>query len=269
MPTQPLPLLHALLRALDIPVYPRTLSSTSPSLLLLILETLLDTRLALPDESRECKTRQDEITIVKCILGVLADDVLGIDLTIINPIRVVQGSESELAVVVMAFAVLAKRSGLILHIKDRSREEEETEELDWSAELGTMPTTSSLPEPISPDTSFSPLLPSVGKIHNDESFDVFGSLGRKSRRGLTPREGGGVKKGMESDDLVDFDPTLRTMSESRGDEGGRRHTRGDHVMQGGRPKESIQSSTSASSNIEGRKTVLQHMMDEFGLGWET
>jgi len=159
MPTQALPLLHQLLQNLHIPIYPPTLSSISPSLLLLTLESLLAYRLPLVKNIRLCSTKEDEVSVMKCILGVLADDVLGMDLTLVDPRRVVEGEERELEVVIMAFVVVAKRKGIDL--KPR--------EVDWmedSEEEG-------LQEPMIPDISFS----STGS----GSGDVFSSPTPASR----------------------------------------------------------------------------------------
>ena len=166
MPTPALPLLHQLLQVLHIPIHPPTLSSVSPSLLLVILESLLQYRLYLPHSIRLCATTEDEISVIKCILGVLADDVLAMDLTLVDPRRVVAGQERELEVMIMAFAVVAKRKGLDL------RPKEEEEKGDWSFDQEE--DEEGLQEPMIPDISF--LSPTLGGSESD----VFASptLGR-------------------------------------------------------------------------------------------
>jgi hypothetical protein len=177
-PTPSLPLLHALLRALHIPIFPTTLSATSPSLLLIILETLLANRLPLPPSVRLCSGTSDEIAVIKCILGVLAHDLLAMDLTLVDPVKVMQGGVQELAVVIMALAVVAKRSGVRLKVPTPEEEEEEEEEeaFDWEESLAE---DDDLPPPIQPDTSFSssePLSPSPSS-----SQDVFGVTHDRAR----------------------------------------------------------------------------------------
>lgn len=150
MPTPALPLLHQLLQTLHIPIHPPTLSSISPSLLLLILESLLSQRLQLPKDIRLCVTIDDEVSVIKCLLGVLADDLLGMDLTLVDPRKVVEGSEREMEIVIMALVVVAKRKGFDLKPKD----------VDWLEEEED----GGLQEPIIPDISFS----STGSGSGDE-----------------------------------------------------------------------------------------------------
>jgi hypothetical protein len=173
MPTLPLPLLHQLLRILHIPIFPPTLSSVSPSLLLLILESLLGHRLDLPRNLRLCETTNAEISVIKCILGVLADDLLGMDLTLVDPLKVVAGEARELEVVIMAYAVVAKRKGLVLTVPTEGEGEEE-EVFDWSLDLEEEESSTRLQDPIEPDISFSsPSLTTGSDIDGDG--DVFTS----------------------------------------------------------------------------------------------
>jgi hypothetical protein len=151
MPTPVLPLLHQLLRLLHIPIFPPNLSSVSPSLLLILLESLLGHRLDLTPGLRTCETTEAEISVIKCILGVLADDLLAMDLTLVDPRKIVAGAERELEVVVMAYAVVAKRKGLDLRVP----QEEEEVEFDWSLEEEETASSSRLQDPIEPDVSFS------------------------------------------------------------------------------------------------------------------
>ena len=175
-PTPSLPLLHALLRALKIPILPSTLSATSPSLLLILLETLLANRLPLPQSIRSCSTPSDEIAVIKCILGVLAHDILGMDLVVIDPVQVVSGATQELEVVVMALAVVAKRSGLDVRVPCPP-EDSASDVVNWDA--GVRGDDEDLCPPIRPDVSFSssgPLSPP-----SSASIDVFGVIDNRAR----------------------------------------------------------------------------------------
>ena len=67
---------------------------------------------------------------MKCILGVLADDLLGMDLTLVNPRKVVEGKEREMEVVIMALIVVAKRKGIDV----KPRDENDGGMGDWSLE---------------------------------------------------------------------------------------------------------------------------------------
>jgi hypothetical protein len=252
MPTPSLPLLHQLLHHLGIPVLPPSLSSTPPSLLLVILEALVDTKLPLPPSTRLCSTQDDEVSAVKCILGVLADDILAMDLTLVDPIRVVQGSELEIAVIVMALAVLAKRQGIELSLPapsselDRSSWLTDTEDDD--------PTLADLPRPISPDCSISPRNPEFGARD-----DVFGGvpdlLHTQDRHEAARRDT--VDKHATLKTQVDvpvvFMPGMGTASAA------------PNFREHSKPLPHSTSSRSTSSS-DHRRTILQDMLEELGLG---
>jgi hypothetical protein len=252
MPTPSLPLLHQLLNHLGIPVLPPSLSSTSPSLLLVILEALVDNKLPLPPSTRLCSTQDDEVSVIKCILGVLADDILAMDLTIVDPARVVQGSELEIAVLVMALAVLAKRQGIEVSLPAPSSQ------LDRSSWLSDTeddnPTLADLPPPISPDRSVSPKAPQYRARD-----DVFGGLPdllhiqdrHEAAQRNTLEKHATIKANVEVPvvfmtgmDTASAAPNLREQS-----------------------KPSLHSTSSRSTtSSDHRHTVLQDMLEELGLG---
>ena len=115
MPTAPLPLFQALLAALNIPLTPPSIPAIPPSLLLLTLERILGTRVPLPAHLRTCASQEDELELVKCLMGVMADDELGMDLTAVDPARVVRGYTDEMCVMIMALVVIAKRRGVVVY----------------------------------------------------------------------------------------------------------------------------------------------------------
>lgn len=159
MPTPPLPVLHALLAPLSLPrdSLPQSLKAVSPRLLLALLEALTGTRLSLPPSLRHPRSFDESTGLAKCILGTLADDILGgsIDLSPVDPERVAAGDEVHIAVVVMALAVVARRRGMDVKLPeeedDWTLQEESTELLDdeegsrWIKE-----------QPMLPDFSLSP-----------------------------------------------------------------------------------------------------------------
>ncbi|RSH83883.1 hypothetical protein EHS25_005498 [Saitozyma podzolica] len=252
MPTPSLPLLHQLLHHLGIPVLPPSLSSTSPSLLLVILEALVDTKLPLPPSTRLCPTQDDEVSVVKCILGVLADDILAMDLTLVDPVRVVQGSELEIAVLVMALAVLAKRQGIGLSLPAPSSQMDrpfwlsDTEDDD--------PTLADLPPPISPDCSTSPRSLELGARN-----DVFGGLPdflhTQDRHESARRNTVDKHATLEThfDMPVVFMPGMDTSSAAL------------NLREHSKPSFHSSHSRSTTSN-DRRRTVLQDMLEELGLG---
>lgn len=111
MPSDPLQLFRALLQTLAIPLTPPSIPSIPPSLLLLTLERILGERITLTPDIRSCRTRTDELALVKCLLGIMADDELGMDLTAVDPTRVVEGRSEEMGVIIMGMVVIAKRRG--------------------------------------------------------------------------------------------------------------------------------------------------------------
>jgi hypothetical protein len=126
MPTPPLLVLHSILRSLSLNIPLPHLASTSPSLLLLLLESLLGRRLPLDPHLRHPDNGDDEVELAKCVVGVLAAE-LCMDLSVVEPERVVAGAEGEVGVVVMALAVLARRRGVELDLDPESEGEDEDE----------------------------------------------------------------------------------------------------------------------------------------------
>ena len=263
-PTPTLPLLHALLRLLSIPILPPTLSSTSPSLLLILLETILATRLPLPPSIRSCSTLSDEISVIKFILGVLAHDILILDLAGIDPVKVVAGATRELEVVVMALAVVAKRSGLVVRVPSPVKSESEE---DWDASLTG---DEDLCPPIRPDLSFS----SSGPLSPPSllSTDVFGIIHDRARpsssvlfeRGDEDSGIPGVVNHRESSKPAvpsPKPPWSKALEEES-----------SFVMDRLMPDQAMQTETSTgwtppvSFSTRGNKTVFQQISEELGLG---
>ncbi|ORY27785.1 hypothetical protein BCR39DRAFT_220216 [Naematelia encephala] len=253
MPTPPLPLLHALLDALNIPVLPPTLSATSPSLLLLIFETLLEEHLPLSPKVRSCRTLADELSLLKCLLGVLGSDVLGMDLTLVDPSKVVDGCEEEMAVVVMALAVVAKRRGTSIRLPFP----EDDAMSDWSAiiDSGSLAT---LPFPLIPDRSFSsdpPTSPTSG-------VDVFGGPHDTSiQRGMITSAG---RPEVYSEAPFDTHTSAVSTPTSPTVHQGSIAIIGDHDSEPqlhGNNQQSCKNSTGRPPN----RTVLEQMVEEFGL----
>jgi len=250
------------------------LKATSPSLLLLTLETLLNTRLPLPSGIRLCSTPTDEIAVIKCILGVLANDLLAMDLTIIDPVRVQQGGERELEVFVMALAVVAKRKGVRLRVP--SPEEVDEEVPNWEESIAG---NEELPPPIQPDFSFS----SSGSLSPTSwSQDVFGEAQGQRRPSASllfdSRDGASEEEKRFSDrkatrtspirdtgapaiapfDMLDpYRTPLPTAMI------------GEHAQPNLWKNREETSLRTRSSGSQGSRTVLQHMMEEFGLGLDS
>ena len=246
MPTPPLPLLHQLLRILHVPVYPPTLHSISPSLLLIILETLIGYPLPLLDGVRACGTPEEEISVIKCILGVLTDDFnLGVGMTLVDPRRVVEGGEREMEVIIMAFAVLAKRRGLVLTIP-RAEYEYEHEYDDWEDKGWEEGDNSlKLQDPIEPDISFSP---------------TPRSNPRRPTTTTTNKERGGVE------DVFTVPAGVPSSSDSESTKVG--HSRTSET--GSSPDAPLDHSRSSDSREVGTsrertRTVLDEILEEFGI----
>ncbi|KAK4689836.1 hypothetical protein P7C73_g274, partial [Tremellales sp. Uapishka_1] len=267
MPTPTLPLLHQLLRALRIPILPPSLATTSPSLLLVVLETLLGSKLPLPHPIGLCNTASDELAAIKCILGVLADDVLGMDLTVVDPAKVVEGSEPEMAVVVMALVVVAKRMGVVVRLPSPEIEHDEVG-MDLSRVLEDTPSPTSLAPPILPDVSYSSSASSSSK-------DVFATSShfRPSTSMLFDRHELDHSAGLHTfeDETSSISEVPLSPISSTG------YTTPTIPRTADKPRDhsavvvrndSNWSRSSGGTNT-GRKTVLQDMEEEFGLGLES
>lgn len=274
MPTPPLPLFHQLLTALHIPINPPSLAAIPPSLLLLTLETILNTRLPLPHSTRLCQTSGDELVVIKCVLGVLADDILGMDLSVVDPVNVVRGKEHEMAVMIMALVVAARRRGVHITLPPPAKGDRrgdsrlgvekvsswlDDDEEDWEESASLR---SALPPPILPDISLSSSETSVLDTSAGTSFtmqlpdDEFPYLkvtpdkrdyGRTQEGFVTPiMNRTGVSKAHRLSS-----PSRQMITPSTGSKG----------------NASARSPSLESSEEQGSgRTVLQYMLDELGLG---
>ncbi|WVQ97899.1 hypothetical protein IAU59_005016 [Kwoniella sp. CBS 9459] len=145
-----LSLFRDLLSVLSIPLSPPSLSSIPPLLILQVIERITSTRISLPepvssyvivpssghghdnrngdgDATSSCSSkgneeeeseseRERELVLLKILIGYLGDDLLGMDLSVVDPSKVVRGQgEREMEVLVMALVVLAKRYGIVVH----------------------------------------------------------------------------------------------------------------------------------------------------------
>ncbi|OWZ43396.1 hypothetical protein J010_03080 [Cryptococcus neoformans] len=269
MPTPPLPLFHQLLTALHIPIHPPSLTAIPPSLLLLTLETILKTRLPLPHSSRLCQTSDDELVVIKCVLGVLADDILGMDLSVVDPLNVVRGGEHEMAVMIMALVVAARRRGVHVKLPPRRGNSRmgmekvsswlDDDEEDWEDSASLR---SALPPPILPDVSLSSSETSVLDTSAGTSFtmqlpdDEFSYLKvTPDKRDYGRAQGGFVTPVMNRTEISKVrhpsSPSRQMITPSPGPRG----------------NVSTRSPSVGSSDEQGSgRTVLQYMLDELGLG---
>ena len=93
--------LNALLECLDIPITLYDPLELTPFLILAIFESMLRTRLPIPQETRRSATRAARIDAMKVFLGVLEDDVLGVEVGLdeLDPRRLADGEEEEVVYV--------------------------------------------------------------------------------------------------------------------------------------------------------------------------
>lgn len=250
MPTPPLPVLHALLTALSLPrvLYPSSLGSVPPALLLLVFECLLARRLPLPSSLRSPRTRGAEIELTKIVLGSLADDILALDLAVVDPARLVDGSEPDIAVVIMALAVAARRRGIAMRLPSEVGEDEcdisweslegDKSLLDAEADEGSLQSV----QPLQPVRS-PPISPSYSAFTTPPCH-----LDKRDCNGL-PRDYSLASSTSASSRSYEWtavlDPLARTPSPRR------------------TPSPEAFSPWPATSPA--RKTVLQSMVEEFGL----
>ena len=313
MPTPPLPLFRSLLETLKIPINPPTLSSIPPSLILLTLEKLTNVAIPLPKELKRPKTRQDELALIKVLLGVMGDDILHLDLSMIDPSKIVAGCQKEMEAIIMVLLVIAKRNHISINTSTLSKQEPYGDLMD-DGEYG-----GGSFEPIQPDVT--PSFDNSISTHSLKSPDVFtsarsrltgtGSFGlfnqdqrvEKSSRwegyeggdGYLDNQGSASKGPTSSQRGYTYTSSLRRKSfdpvqedeDGMGAgqvraENGQRNQRDhrDHrdlmafeKVTNWRDRDMMSSSSDARSSSNGTgdmkregKTVLQEMMDEFGLG---
>ncbi|KAL1405944.1 hypothetical protein Q8F55_007626 [Vanrija albida] len=229
MPTPPLPVLHALLDVLGVPIRPASLRSVTPTLLLLVLESLLGQRLALTPELRRPASRREERALAQVVLGVIADDVLALDLGAVDPERVCSGATPDIAVVIMALAVIARRRGLPLCLPEEAEDEDEDEaqDADSSLLLEDEDSVRALAAP--------PLQPSSAELY------------------ATPPRATAASRRYK-DEYAAFDPLYGG--------GGAQSPPAPYAPPS--PDTSVASSTRASFRAR-RRTVLEGMIEEFGI----
>jgi hypothetical protein len=193
-------------------------------------------------------------------MGVMGDDELGMDLTAVDPVRVVIGAKEEMGVMIMGLVVIAKRRGIRVYpesISDMSLGSIGTDmmdELDEGESVG-------LDEPLQPDITLSspisPDSPALG-LH-----DVFGDLSRgnnpgsKSRIPQPAQRGGRLSPQAHGEKTTRGHEIVRPESEKE-----RVRTRDTMAFD----KVSTWREDSQGTASSGNRTVLQEMMDEFGLG---
>ena len=105
--------MNELLASLDIPISLTSPLDLTPTLLLAVLESTLESRLPLPPGVREARTPQTKVEAVKIFLGVLANDVLGVDLSQVDPRKLARGEWDECVYVGGLLVHVAKKEGLM------------------------------------------------------------------------------------------------------------------------------------------------------------
>ncbi|KAL5482677.1 hypothetical protein ACEPAI_9271 [Sanghuangporus weigelae] len=107
--------LNSLLASLELPLVLQCPLELTPSDILVILESMLRMKLPISSETRKCKTHAARVEAMKIFIGVLEDDVLGVDVGLgdIDPRRLAEGRRKELLRVVETLCWLGKRMNYI------------------------------------------------------------------------------------------------------------------------------------------------------------
>ena len=202
--------------------------------------------------------------MVKVILGVLGDDELGMDLSVVDPLKVVRGGQMEMGVVVMALCVCAKRRGLLV-LPDEEMEkwagedlmDEEDEEGVEGVEVGYTP--------LQPDISWSK---SNGRLAQTPNMDQRFNAEDAADSTYTDREADTSYGRIDAHpDSLEFDPFITPVKQQ--DYHGPQTP--PHTLPELRPEVAPTTSQDnwrdvTTSTTRRRRTVLQDMMEEFGLG---
>lgn len=83
--------------SLELPISLESALDLTPSLILAIFESMLRSRLSISSETRKSRTRPARIEAMKIFLGVLGDDVLGVEAGLgnLDPMRLADGFPEE------------------------------------------------------------------------------------------------------------------------------------------------------------------------------
>jgi hypothetical protein len=186
---------------------------------------------------------------VKCILGILADDYnLGMGMMLVDPTRVVEGAERELEVLIMAFAVVAKRKGLDLRIpSERVDEPWDGDEVDGGWRDG------GLQDPIEPDISFT----SPTSSYKPTSMSPFTSKSASASRRQT--------KTNEHEDVFTA-PNRNSTSSSESTKVGNDDPEVEIKAQQLADTDVYSSDvgSASTSTVQRSRTVLEEILEEFG-----
>ncbi|EPQ54409.1 hypothetical protein GLOTRDRAFT_139004 [Gloeophyllum trabeum ATCC 11539] len=106
--------LNNLLASLDLPFTLESPEELIPSLLLAILESILRTRLPIAANIRESRTLADKVQAMKIFLGVLENDIIGVDvgLSDMDPRKLAVGEHEEVVFVGELLCWLSRKHGL-------------------------------------------------------------------------------------------------------------------------------------------------------------
>ncbi|KAH7910827.1 hypothetical protein BJ138DRAFT_1152056 [Hygrophoropsis aurantiaca] len=120
------PTLNNLLGALALPFTLESPTDLTPSLLLAVLESILESRLPIPQSIRESRSSSAKIEAMKVFLGVLECDVLEMDvgLSEVDPSNLALGMWDEIVFVGELLCWLGKRRGIIYVPLDGSHSED-------------------------------------------------------------------------------------------------------------------------------------------------
>ncbi|KAH8114449.1 hypothetical protein DFH11DRAFT_218131 [Phellopilus nigrolimitatus] len=107
--------LNSLLTGLGIPIALKNPFDLTPSLILATFESMLRTRLPVSAETRKSATYPARVEAMKIFIGVLEDDVLGVDVGLeeIDPRRLAEGQHEEVVYVAEILCWLGKKMNYI------------------------------------------------------------------------------------------------------------------------------------------------------------
>ena len=129
------PTLNALLAALSLPFVLTSPTDMTPSLLLAVLESILESRLPIPASIRASRSSLAKVEVMKVFLGVLECDVLPSDedigLADLDPRRLAEGGWEEIVFVGELLCWLGRKQGII----DAPVGDDSESEVDFTASM--------------------------------------------------------------------------------------------------------------------------------------
>ncbi|TDL14556.1 hypothetical protein BD410DRAFT_797096 [Rickenella mellea] len=160
--------LNLLLRKLRLPWTLHTPADLTPSLIIVVFEEMLKSRLAISAETRQSRTRRAKVEAMKIFLGTFEDDIVGKDVGLddVDPRRLADGEHDEVVYVGELLCWLARRKNCLPEDHASQDNGAEADDVFILGDLGTHLPRSSTPPSHNRNTERQPVSQST-RTRND------------------------------------------------------------------------------------------------------